>query len=88
MSYNLDENVSEYFEFQMGGGKYKMKYPTTEDVKEFQDKDESKVEKKLLSLIESVEGSPDFTVVYNKANVQTMRNFNKMMMKEIGGVSE
>lgn len=85
MSYNLNENVAEYFEFEVNGHAYQMRYPTTEEVLEVQklEKDEKKQTEWLYTFITPVKAdSPDIKEVMAKVNVKVLQNFSEMIKTE------
>ena len=91
MSYNLNEEVSEDFEFQLMGFKYKVRYPTTEEIKQSQvdmentENKDSKLTSWLYSLISKVsEDAPDIESALGKSNLKVLRKFNEMITTEFG----
>lgn len=86
MTYNLDENIAEYFEFIVGGNTYKMKYPTTDELEVIQKiKDQTKQGEAMLDFISVVtEGAPDILTAMKDKNVQVTKRFRDMIAAEIG----
>lgn len=86
MSYNLNENVKESFEFTLGEFTYKMTYPTTEEIEDLQKiKDEEKRGKEIFKFISTeVENAPDIESALKKYNIKVMQNFVKMIQSEMG----
>lgn len=90
-TYNLNDNVNEYFEFILGGFTYRMKYPTVEETEQVQadikkareDKDEDKIAETMYRFIssENIE-APDIREALKKQNIKVMQNFNKMIESE------
>lgn len=86
MSYNLDENIEEYFEFIVGGNTYKMKYPTTDELEVIQKiDDQTKQGEAMLGFISAVtEDAPDILEAMKDKNVQVTKRFRDMIATEIG----
>ena len=86
MSYNLDENINEYFEFTLGGNVYKMKYPTTKELEDIQKiKEPEEQGEKMLAFISAVtDGAPDILEAMKDKNTQVTKRFRKMIATEIG----
>lgn len=86
MSYNLDENQPEYFDFTLGGHQYRMRYPTTAEAfagKAVKDGEEGL--KWMCSFISKVdEAAPDIEEQLKKTSVKVMATFNAMIKKEFG----
>lgn len=85
-NYNLDD-VNDSFEFTLSGNRYKMRYPTTEEV-ELGDKLKTDAEKLqwLYDFISPVElSSPPITEVLKRVNVKVLARFNEMIKTEFGG---
>ena len=86
--YNLDEGVSEYFEFILKGFTYRFRYPTTDelegqDIKDIK-KDEESVKNVLFKFITKVDPkAPDFEEVSKKMTVPNWRNFRIMLVTEM-----
>ena len=94
MSYNLNDNVQESFEFTLGGFTYQMKYPTVEETEKVQDvikeakkdEDSSKILAQLFSFITSGdENAPNIEVAIRKQNIKVVQNFNEMIKTEFSG---
>lgn len=86
MSYNLNENVKESFEFTLGEVTYKMTYPTTEEIEALQKiKDEDQRGREIFKFISTdVENAPDIESALKKYNIKVMQNFVKMIQAEMG----
>ena len=80
-NYNLNDNVNDSFEFEVGGHKFQTKYPTMEELEELQ---------KLVTSPEETDGAmnwmykfitpvaasgPKIDEVMKKQNVRVIRNF-------------
>lgn len=84
--YNLDEGA-EYFEFIIQKNLYRFRYPSTAEVKELGDltSSDDNVKKFLLKFISKVEEiAPDFVEVIDNMNVNQIKRFQQMVMKEMG----
>lgn len=84
--YNLDD-ATEFFEFTLKGNKYKMRYPTTEEVEKAQkdqgkDQDPQKIQEWMFSFIEPVDDAPDFKGELKKSSVKVLTRFNQMIEAE------
>ena len=92
-SYNLNDNVSDSFEFEVGGHKYEMVYPTLEDAQKVQklvedaDGDAQKSLEPIYKFIKPKGESPNISSVMKKQNVRVLQNFKKMMEAEFGEVN-
>jgi hypothetical protein len=93
MSYNLDENTSqEYFEFELGGNKYRMVYPTTEELEAFQalklpdgSADIAAMNKKVYEFVSSENpDAPSIEKALKGARVPVLRKFREMISTEFG----
>lgn len=86
MSYNLDEQVPEGFEFVVGGHTYRMRYPTTEEILDGQNKKgEQEQLKWLYSFISATEeGVPSIEEALARVNVKVLQKFNHMIKSEFG----
>jgi hypothetical protein len=70
----------------MGGHKYQMRYPTTEEIAESKKigNDNDKATAWFYSFIKPVdEGAPSIEDTMKKANIKLVSKFNKMMFEEI-----
>lgn len=94
MSYNLNDNVKENFEFILGGFTYQMRYPTIEETEEIQEafkkaqesQDGSQVLKQVYKFISSNDDkAPSIEDVLKKQNIKVLQNFNEMIKTEFGG---
>lgn len=87
MSYNLNDNVNDSFDFELGGKKYTMTYPTLEDIDKLQKiiqdnpDDNDKMMEFLYSYITSKDGE-DIKNVLPKQNIRVIQNFTKMVKTE------
>jgi hypothetical protein len=90
LPHNLDENVTEYFEFVVLGHKYKFKHLTTEELEELTriDKDpqnDTKLKDFLYKFISKTEDtSPEFSEVAKKMLVPHWTKFKEMIKAEFG----
>ncbi len=85
MSYELDKDVADYFEFEFKEGKYKMTYPTGEFIDKIRKLSPDDMAKELLTLITPVsENAPDIQELMNKKNTKVLQNFNNMVKAEFG----
>lgn len=95
--YNLNDNVNDYFEFEVGGYTYKMLYPTMEQVEKLQALITESEEKKasgektddqaitewMYDFITPLDAdSPSISEIMGKQNIRVMRNFNTMFITE------
>lgn len=86
-AYNLDDSVTEYFEFMVLGIKYKFKYMTTEEVEKIQEfaknKEDKKIKEYMMEFIENVVPSqPSFEKTSKKMLTSHWKNFNEMIVAE------
>jgi hypothetical protein len=86
MSYNLNENIKESFEFTLGDFTYKMVYPTTEEIEQLEKiKDEEKRGLEIFKFISSDNAeAPAIDTALKKYNIKVMQNFIKMIQAEMG----
>lgn len=86
MSYNLDQDTPEYFEFILGGNTYKMVYPTTEEIDLMRkEKDDEKRGEMMFEKIKPVtDGAPSIDEALKKKNVKVLSHFYKMIKDEMG----
>lgn len=89
--HNLDEDVSEYFEFILFGKKYKFRYMTSDELTELKDIGDKKgsSEKEVLSYIykfigKGEEAAPDFVEVSSKMTIAHLKKFLIMVRTEFG----
>ena len=87
MSYNLNEDVSESFNFSINlEGKeivYTFRYPTTGEVQKFVDAEDDKKQSVLFDFISPEDkASPEFAEIYDKLNIKQAINFNNMVEAE------
>lgn len=97
--YNLNDNVNDSFEFEVGGYTYVTSYPTMEQIEQLQDIMKDIEDKKAKGeKVDDEEGlswmyqfikplnpeSPPIGEVMKKQNVRVLRNFNKMLRTEFG----
>lgn len=87
-TYNLNDNVSDDFEFQLGGKKYKMRYPLIEELDKMQDildkSDDNKLMDYVYGFITPVGEAPNIKDTMQKQNVRLLRNFVTMIRVEFG----
>ncbi|MCZ2140814.1 MAG: hypothetical protein LC096_05415 [Bacteroidia bacterium] len=85
--YNLDTDVSEYFEFIIKGNTYQFRYPTTRELEEFNgidEKSEDKTKEFLAKFISKVdEKSPDVVDLLNSVNIKYWVRFSNMVKTEL-----
>ena len=91
MSYNLNENVDEYFDFQINGNIYRMRYPTSEEIRKAQPVEttealnEGNITGWLHALITpQTEDAQDIEVALQNSNIKVIKNFNHMVASEFG----
>lgn len=90
MSYNLDDQATESFEFTLESHIYVMRYPTTEEILENQGLQDKKDGGKAM--LEWIYGyitpkdpsSPAFPETMKKVNVKKLQRFNEMLKTEMG----
>lgn len=69
----------------MGGHKYRLRYPTVEDIEEVQKiKDQQEQNESFYQFIEPTEGAPAFKEVLRKQDLRVLKAFLSMMKKEFG----
>jgi len=90
--YNLDTDVSEYFEFILKGNTYRFRYPTTREAFEAKKLENAPLEeskKYLIQFISKVdEKSPDFQDVIDDVNVVYWSKFNDMVIRELSNANK
>lgn len=87
MTYNLDQQTEkESFEFILGGHKYKMVYPTTEEIQEIAKIEDAEAQgKEWLKFISSGEkDAPPVQKALEKKRVTVYKAFNAMIKTEFG----
>lgn len=86
MSYNLDEQTEESFDFTLGGHDYQMRYPTTEEIlAATKIKGEEAQMEWMYSFISSAdEAAPAIKDVLGGVNVKKLQRFNQMVKTEFG----
>lgn len=88
--HNLDESVSEYFDFIVKGHTYRFRHLNTEEFKELmllEDKEDSEVQTTefLKQFITPVsEAAPSFEEIYKKMTIPHLRRFTQMIKEEFG----
>jgi len=91
MSYNLNDNVSDHFEFVLGGFTYQMKYPTVEETEKVQDvlkkakenDDSAEILEQMYQFISSEDKeAPPISEALKKYNIKVIQNFNEMIKAE------
>lgn len=92
MSYNLNDNVKDEFEFILGGFKYFMKYPTVEQTEAIQveikkdAEDSEAILAQVYGLVTSEDkDAPDIAKTMQKQNIKVLKNFTNMIKVEFGG---
>ncbi len=87
MSYNLDLDNAEYFEFVLKGHTYRMRYPSPADLKEIAElKDVTLQNERVFSFIEAVsEGAPPLSETLNTLPINIVNRFNTMVTDEFMG---
>lgn len=83
-NYELDKDVPESFEFILGGAKYTMRYPNTEEITGARDLPEEKLTDFMLSFITPAEGAKPIKEALNKASIKVLSKFNDMIKTEMG----
>lgn len=86
MTYDLDKETPEFFEFIVGGNTYKMVYPTSEQIEEIRNlKNEKERGEKTLAFITPVtENAPDIEEALKKKNIKAYQKFYEMIETEMG----
>lgn len=83
--HNLDEGITEYFEFILKGFTYRFKYPNTEELEELRKAKENEGNDILFGFITKVdEKTPDFKELQKKMTVVHWKRFRQMISKEMG----
>lgn len=84
--HNLNDNVTESFQFELDGKTYTMKYPTMEELEAVQDivKKEEDSDKVMDYMYGFITGEPDIKKTLKKQNIKVIQNFNKMVRTEFG----
>ncbi len=86
--YNLDTDVSEYFEFILKGNTYRFRYPTTRELTEFSNLDEKDTDKKVKEFIGKYvtpvdDKSPEIVELLNSLNIKYWVKFSEMIKTEL-----
>lgn len=88
--YNLNDNVSDSFEFEVGGHKYKMRYPTLPEAQKIGIESEKAGDdidtflKVVYSFVDSVEDAPPIAETMKKQNMLVFKRFATMIRTEFG----
>lgn len=89
MSWNLNEDVEDGWEFSIGGNVYYMRYPTTEEIDRLAEPPtdgKTSLTGWVRGLIEArTEGAPDIEEALQKSNIQVLRKFNLMVQVKLFG---
>lgn len=94
MSYNLNDNVNENFEFVLGGHEYVMRYPTVEEteavqtaLKEAEQNDDNA--QILIQMYQFItpksKDAPPIGEILKQQSIKVLQNFNQMIKAEFGG---
>ena len=86
--HNLDENVNEYFDFQVKGFTYRFRHMTMEEIEKMKEyeNDEQKTRQYLFNFISKVdETSPDFIETSKLMTVPHWIAFREMIKAEFTG---
>ena len=90
--YNLDSDVSEYFEFILKGNTYKFRYPTTREAfsaKKLTEASDDESKKFMVQFISKVdEKAPDFAELIEDINIVYWSRFIDMVTKELSNVNQ
>lgn len=88
MAHNLDDGVSESFEFQVRGHSYVFRHLTTEEMQGMQKLEGKELEEYLYQFISKKDpadsATPDFKEVAKTMITPQWNNFKKMVMTEFG----
>lgn len=86
--YDLDQDLSEYFEFKVSGHNYKFRYLTADEMEKVGKitlEEPTKINEYLSSFITKVdEKSPDFLEISKKMTIPQLRKFHEMIKAEFG----
>lgn len=85
--YNFDDiSDQESPVIVMGGNKYRLKYPTIEDIEKIQSaKDDKEQEKLLYEFVTPEEGTTvSFEETLKKQDIRVLKRFSAMLKKEFG----
>ncbi len=85
--YNLDDGISEYFEFSVFGNTYRFRQPTTGEFRKLQTMaDDDEATKNFLSefITKVDEKAPDFVDVMDRFTLPHWKNFRVMINSEMG----
>lgn len=85
-NYNFDEIQDESPEIIMGGLKYRLRYPTVEDIEKVQElKTDQERTDAIYDFIETTEeGQKPFKETLKKQSIKVMIAFTEMVKKEFG----
>lgn len=84
--HNLDEDLAEYFEFQLLGKRYKFRYMTVDEIETMYkiEQDDAKVKEFLRPFITKVdEDAPDIFEIYRTMPINRWRKFIEMVKHEL-----
>lgn len=83
---NLDQDIAEYFEFELKGNVYRMRYPTVEEFDEMRANsgDEQKTRQLVLKIIETVsEGAPSILELYKTLPINKWTRLVKLIVDKV-----
>lgn len=93
-TYNLNDNVKNSFQFELGGYVYEMRYPTVEETEQIQKAvKQAEAEDNQQPVLDTVYGlitspddkAPDIKDVLPKQNIKVLQNFTNMIKTEFSG---
>lgn len=89
--HNLDEGISEYFEFILFGKKYRFRYMTSEEIEELRNigDDGNKTQEYFYKFVSAIDDdAPKIQDVSKKMTVPHLLAFQKMIKQEFGLTDE
>jgi hypothetical protein len=84
---NLDEGLAEYFEYQLGGFVYRVRYPTVEETDRIRSTavNEDETRELLFKLITPIDSAaPAMSEVVKKMPVNKWNKFLNLIMERMG----
>lgn len=83
MSWNLDQDTTEGFEFILGGHTYFFRYPSTEEItKAKKIKDGEQLDYLYGFVTGKSEGAPEIKEALAKQNIKVLQKFSEMIKTE------
>jgi hypothetical protein len=84
---NLDDSVTEYFDFIVGGHTYRFRHLTVDEITAFKNlgDDNEKTMAYIASFVSPItQGAPEFSETLSKMIVPKLKKFMQMIKEEFG----